>query len=181
MYSKNHAIARAFLNDTKNSLTYLYSFLDMVWDADAIKKFTITAHGMKSSLASIGEHKLSCMAKCLETAGLELDIPSIRKDTPMFIHELENLANRIENEMESKIAAEEDTEFLIRQLQVMKSDCISFNIRGAKKAIEELHNGEWTKETKEIINNLSTYLLHSSFDKAQKLAEDTIKGGNDAT
>ena len=94
----NPKFLEIFARDAVKVLTVveeIYQKIDQCEDED-IKIYTINVHGIKSSLAYIGEHSLSETALKLEQAGHSNDIAVISSETPTFLAELRGLIEKIE-------------------------------------------------------------------------------------
>ncbi|MCL2065003.1 MAG: ATP-binding protein [Candidatus Cloacimonetes bacterium] len=134
-----------------------------------IKLFTTTVHGVKSVLASLGHKETSEKAAELENAGLNEDLNFILEKTSDFIVSLENILNQLKKD-DSKDreneTIEEDKEFLIEQLNIIKSACEVFDDITIYEAIKLLKTKSWTKDTMELIDKIyNDIYLHSNFQE----------------
>jgi signal transduction histidine kinase/DNA-binding response OmpR family regulator len=92
LLSSNPALLEIFVRDAKKSLQIIESMEDM-------RLFTINAHSLKSSLATIGEHETSLQAAMLEKAGREEDMDLIKEETPKFIEALKAVIEKTEKKI----------------------------------------------------------------------------------
>ena len=60
-----------------------------------IELYTVTVHGIKSSLANTGRIRLSAFALSLEQAGRKREIDWIKTETPVFVEELKSELNEL--------------------------------------------------------------------------------------
>ena len=89
-------LAAIFAQDAVKSIAVLEKICEEIGrhgEGD-LKNYTIQVHGLKSSLAYMGEKKLSAFALKLEQAGRSGDIALISSETPAFLAELGALAER---------------------------------------------------------------------------------------
>ena len=135
--------------------------------------YTITIHGIKSSLANVGEDELSAVALKLEKAGRERDIPAIMYETPAFTGALRALLAKLkasddQNTQQSSglELLPEDKEFLREKLLVIQKACESFDINAAQSALNELTQKKWPRHISDTLDTISGNLLHSAFKKA---------------
>lgn len=78
------------------TVTNMADVIKDISDADAINDYRIHVHGLKSTLATVGNMRLSEMAKELEMAAKEGNIEIIKKKNPGFCKELEVCRERLE-------------------------------------------------------------------------------------
>jgi len=180
-------LLESFIRDSNKALAWLgecCSNTDKFKDEEALKKFTITVHGMKSSLWNIKENELAEIADKLEMDGKEIykeygDDASKAKikelltnSAPLFINKLKELleklnAKRNENAVNHKLI-DEDTEKLCKQLKAIQNKAADYDRKGVLDIISEIKN--CSKETKAALDNISEHVLHSDFEEAEKIA-----------
>ena len=148
---------------------------------DDIKLYTINVHGIKSALANIGESGLSAFAYKLEKAGRDNEVEVLRNETPVFLKELETLVEGIKPVI--KAAAGETVESiedgalagLLEKLQLLIMACSDFDKKTAKNLVSELKEGAWPSETREMLNTVADYLLHSEFEEVVAIVDKYTK------
>ena len=163
----------AFCNDAASAVA---SLREAALCGD-IKRVTITAHGMKSALANIGEEAASASADALESAGRRNDTAFISDNTKDFIQRLETLlvkyrppdadgapdANRGGNSASGE--AYEDTACLTEQLLLIKAACDAYDDTAAYAALDRLQALGWKTETAAALKRMRDMLfLHSDFE-----------------
>jgi CheY-like chemotaxis protein len=148
-------------------------------DAD-LKLYTITVHGMRGVLATIGETDLSAYAKRLEKAGEAKDKAEMLSGTPNFLEGLRAVIKKIKPKQED--AAEtlaEDQAYLREKLSAIKTACDAYNKRPAKAALLDLKQKQWHRSTNNVLDTLARHLLHGEFEKASALAGEGTGGLRD--
>ena len=176
--SNDAALLTAFIYDAKKSIAVLESVLKNINDAtdDDLNMFAINAHAMKSALFNIGETELSKKAFTLEQAGKDRDITLITEKTGEVVDSIKKIAEKIEVAIKKKEAKvdSEDTDYLYKQLELVKAACIDYNEITAESIITNLKRKRWTHTTKESIDKISEYLLHSDFEEVVQKIEEII-------
>jgi len=133
-----------------------------------IKRFTITAHAMKSALANVGEVEKSRAAAALEAAGLNGDRDYIGANTENFIHMLESLIGKLsptETVTADNANVAEDTAYLREQMQIIKTACMHYDDIAAYAALDRLKERSWKPQTSAALEKIRDMLfLHSDFD-----------------
>ena len=172
-------LTEIFLRDAASALTILekpqvkqHDFTD-----DDIKIYIITVHGIKSSLANIGEEELSAAAYKLEQAGRNRDTNVMENETSAFIKNLKILVKRLTpTEAEaSDESVDEDLICLRENLTLLQSACSNYDKKVAKDAMNKLKQKEWSSQTKERLNKISEYMLFSDFEKVSAIADEILK------
>ncbi|MDR2965794.1 MAG: response regulator [Treponema sp.] len=133
-----------------------------------LKNFTISVHGMKSSLRNIGELELSELAYNLEQAGKEQNTAQIKESTPEFINKLRGLLDKFKPEQEA--GGTDDIAYLQKQLLSIQEMCADYDRKGVLDILAEMEN--CSNESKVILNTIMEYVQHSDFEKAEKEASD---------
>ncbi|MCL2180175.1 MAG: ATP-binding protein [Treponema sp.] len=171
-------LERFFILDAKNALDVIEKTIAKNADIDeaALDSFIIAVHGIKSALANIGELQASAFALRLEKAGKEKNIPVITSETQSFIYTLESLIDKYKPAEKEEITeiTDADLNFLHEKLLIIKNDCLVFNKSGAKSALKELKQKKWPGLINSVLDDISIYLLHSSFKTASDSAENLI-------
>jgi CheY-like chemotaxis protein len=152
----------SFLRDARKALAVLS-------DAETdMERFTITAHGMKSALANIGEPGLSAKAKELEFAGKAGDTEKIQENTPAFLTELEALL--VKYTQQSGAEANENVPLLREKLLALVEICEDYDRKSAAEVIAELNRGGCSQRTRDALDKIMEAVLHSEFEEAGELA-----------
>jgi HPt (histidine-containing phosphotransfer) domain-containing protein len=145
---------------------------------DDVQMFVINVHAMKSALANIGEPKLSALARKLEEAGRERDIPLISKETPVFLSALRTLIEKIkpnkDNNDDEAVGniQDDDRIYLLEKLYLIQEACAKYDKKTAKDALTQLRKKKWPRQVRELLDTIAEHLLHSEFTEAIKLAGD---------
>jgi len=159
-----------FARDAKKAAQIFESTLENMENLtdDDFHTYALTAHSMKSALANISEGTLSQMALELEKAGANHDKDIIKQKTQSLIDALKLIVKKADKERENKTTAakDENTEVLHEQLKLICQACDDYDIKTANSALEKLKKITWTKETENIIEEISEHLLHSDFEEA---------------
>ena len=166
---ENTLMLESFIRDGRKALAVLEE-LDRLDDYGAdgnIRKFTITVHGMKSSLLNIGETSLSEFVAKLESAGREQRIDYIKSSAPEFSEGLRMLLERIGPKQE-EYDENEDVEALRATLLDLQQLCADYNRKGALELISGVKR--CTKETREILDSINENIVHSDFEEAEAAA-----------
>ncbi|MCL1848850.1 MAG: ATP-binding protein [Clostridiales bacterium] len=93
-------LIETFLWDARGAVTKVGEILAELEESGTIGSegqdvFTVTAHGMKSALANVGESALSAVAAGLEQASRAGRIESILSDAPAFLLSLQSVIDRL--------------------------------------------------------------------------------------
>ncbi|MDR1840710.1 MAG: response regulator [Holophagales bacterium] len=140
---------------------------------EAMNLYTINFHSIKSVLANIGEDELSNAAFRLEDASRKKDIAAISANMPSFMESLRAAIERI-RPLEEKYAAREETDedkdYLHNKLIAIKDACEAYDIGAAESALAELNKKTWSGQTRDTLNHIGEFLLHSDFEEAAAAA-----------
>jgi CheY-like chemotaxis protein len=160
--------------DAVNVLEKIYTKAGGFNDRD-IELYTVTVHGMKSTLGNIGETKLSEWAFDLEKAGEGRNFDVIADKTPVFIKELKSLIGKFRPKETSGAAAfRDDMLYLKEKLYELKAACETYNIRAAEAVLDDLKHKALPPETADAVNKISVCLLRSEFKEAVSIAQGMI-------
>jgi len=132
-----------------------------------LQRFTITVHGMKSSLLSIGETSLSESAKKLELAGREQDIVYIRSYASKFLGDLRVLLERIKP-IKDEDDEDEDIDVLCDTLLSLQELCAEYNRKGALELLSGVKH--CTKETRSFLDSINDHIMQSAYKEAETAA-----------
>ncbi|MCL2808909.1 MAG: ATP-binding protein [Treponema sp.] len=176
--SSKRDLEKIFTRDAENALKILTELNKKLCDHinEGINSYINTVHGMKSALANIGEIELSNIARILETAGKERDLSVIVDETSMLINALTALIKKFKprNDKKDIEISEQDNEFLREKLIDIRSACVVINKKAAKAALNELKQKTWPNHVNNILDSLSTNLLHSEFQNAEEIIDHFI-------
>jgi len=172
-------IEKYFVLDAENAVEVMEEACEKLHASDdkAIVSFITTVHGMKSALSIIGETELSAAAHRLERAGDERNFAMITEEIPAFINALRVLIEKykpVRNDEAVEMSGD-DSVYLRDKLSVIKTACQTFDVTSAKNALDELRQKTWPRYVNEILDEISTHLLHSAFSKAAAAADNTAK------
>jgi signal transduction histidine kinase/DNA-binding response OmpR family regulator len=171
---KNEALNSIFVKDAKKALLVLESTLKNIANAsdNDLHLYTIEAHAMKSVFINIGENELSEMAYALEIAGKQLNKDIIKNKTQEFIDITKKIVEVAEVEIAKKeIDKDENTGHLREQLKIINDACTEYDTKKATAVLADLNNMFWTGDTKNVLDRISEYILHSDFEKAKEEVE----------
>ncbi|MDR2554294.1 MAG: response regulator [Fibromonadaceae bacterium] len=163
-----------FARDAKKALSVFESMFKNPENAsdEDWHLFVIKAHAMKSALANIGEAAYSQIAFALEMAGKERNKNTVMQETQKLIDALKSIIEKNEAETQKKVADKnEDTAYLAEQLRIIGEACANYDAKTAETVVGNLMNMSWTKETKDILDKISEFILHSDFEEAGTLAK----------
>ena len=162
-----------FIQDAEKSIVTIRKSLSTkhnIIDENDLKLFTINAHALKATLASINEPDKSNKAAELEKAGHENDLKFIFDNTDDFIESIELLIKNLKKSeimIDDVVGIQEDREFLVNQLQNALSACEEYNDSEAYIALDQLQSKEWNTQTLDAIADIrETLYLFSDFDSA---------------
>ena len=164
-----------FVLDAENVIIQLNEIINKskaLTDED-IHSYIIATHGIKTSLANLGQAELSNIALQLEQAGKNRALEVIEKETPAFIEALQFLIEKLQVKdiQRSVDTSPEELAFLHEKLRMIKSSCDSFNIRIAKEALALLKKKKWPRGISTVIEEISLCLLRGEFKKVSLLVD----------
>ena len=174
-------LVESFLRDAHKTITLLEGLVSPAEatqrsgfeNKDTLKKFITTVHGIKSSLANIGEKELSRAAYKLEMEGREENIELLNEITPEFLNNLCQLTEKLELKQEESAAQTIYTDNDIKNLQDRMAAiielCADYDRKGALDSINEIQN--CTKETRTVLEKITEHVIHSEFEKAEAEAK----------
>jgi len=139
-----------------------------------MKLFTVTAHGMKSALANIGEKEASQRAAELEKAGQRGDAEYILGNIDGFIGTLEALIERIGGTVGADSIDESDVKqdvaYLIEQLRAVKSACENYDDDNAYAALDKLRQNRLKSSVSRALEEIHDALFTASdFDESARM------------
>ncbi|MCL2440581.1 MAG: transporter substrate-binding domain-containing protein [Treponema sp.] len=168
-------LTESFVRDAKKAITWLEDQQKTGFDnEESLRKFTVIVHGIKSSLWNIGESMLADLAFKMEESGRDKNIELVNKFTPEFVNNMRVLLNKLElmqnEENEKQYSEDEDTGDLKKQFRKIQNLCADYNRKGALEKIAEINN--YSKETKIALDSIKSFVLHSEFEEAEKIAAE---------
>ena len=175
-------LAEIFVRDAVKSLGMLEAIVqkETPYNEADLRTYVIYIHGIKSALANIGFTDLSAIARELEISGRKGDSDALSAETPAFLASLrkavEDLSVQkedVEAETDDEIS-EDDSAYLHEKLLMVKDACDNYDKKAARAAITELKGRTWPKETREFLETISEYLLHSDFDDIAQAVEGLL-------
>ena len=175
-------LAEVFLRDASKALTALEAVCKNfpTCTASELQTYVIFIHGMKSSLANVGEAELSALAFRLEQAGRIQNMAVMEAETPKFISRLQALTaafKQAENGRLGGWAAEthgiiaEDALYLHNKMLVIQQACLDYDPKTAQEGIVELRQKKWPDSINDDIRAIAEHLLHSDFEDALCIIE----------
>ena len=168
----NAALLESFKRDARKTVSLLEELCPKKgwWeDEKDLQKFVISTHGIKSSLASIGEAGLSNTASVLEESGRDKIFNIIISSTPDFLNELTALLKKLEQETSGGVEiTAEDSGDLHETMSAITEKCSDYNRRGVLELITSVKS--CTKRTNEVLECIKEHVLHSDFEEAEAVA-----------
>jgi CheY-like chemotaxis protein len=164
----NPGLIKFFIRDAEKVITVLQSYDS--YESGNLQMYIINFHALKSTLANIGETKLSGFAGELEQAGKDGNVSFIAEKTSEFIDELRTVIDKLKPDTEEYDAgdvSDEDKAYLYEKLLTIKDACAVYDIKTAKTALAELKQKPLPKMYSELLDDIAEYILHSDFEKAK--------------
>jgi PAS domain S-box-containing protein len=161
-----------FMRDAKKALAAFEAALKDIDEAsgDNFQSFSSPAHAMKSVFANIGGTALSQMARELEKSAKENDKSGVESQTRDIIAVLKIITSAIKKELEKKTGGKDgDLTLLQEQLKIIGDACANYDEKTVAAAMSVLDSMIWTKETRDFLDKISEYILHSDFEKILQL------------
>ncbi|MDR0516816.1 MAG: response regulator [Fibromonadaceae bacterium] len=164
----NEKLLSIFVRDAQKALPVLESTLENIENASSedFHLYAISAHGIKSALANIGEPELSRAALVLEKAGKERDRNTIAKETQTLLNALKEIISRTQTK-EPSASQDENPDYLREQLKIISEACASYDARVANQSLVSLKKMQWTSKTNEFLEQIANHLLLSEFEEAK--------------
>ena len=137
-------------------------------DADDLRSFSTIVHGLKSSMASIGESEVSAVAGALEDASRDGNIDFIRQKTPSFVSMLHTLLEALKAQ-QVDIASYKEIEDLQGYIIDLKDMCALYNRKGTLDAVSNLIIHFELK--RKDFESIKEHVLKSDFEEAESALE----------
>ena len=187
---RDSQLEKLFIIDAQNALNileYTNKKLSEIPDKQPAKNdidsFVIAVHGMKSTLANLGEKELSAAAYKLEIAGDERNLDELAKATPVFMEALNSLIAKYKQEQGNSAdkamrsiteISDVDLDSLRGKLGEIKTSCAVFDNKTAKAALLELKQKTWPLPVNNLLDEITIGLLHSAFRKTESNIDDFL-------
>ena len=168
---QKQVLIESFIRDARKAIAIIEGLQKDKDDRaeDELKSFTTAVHGMKSSLANIGETKLSETAFTLEQAGKENDLDTIDKVVSDFLSDLTVLVDKLEAGFaDTDGDVIQDTGILSEKLKAITEQCSLYNRKGALDIISGLRH--YSGEAKKTISAIEEFIHTGDFDAASAAA-----------
>ena len=175
---------QSFIRDANRVIDWFEkNFQDIGFkNKENMQEFVIIAHGIKSSLWSIGEQGLSKLALKLETDGRKFfettqdnaletqGFDHIKTDVHEFLSKLHMLLKDLETKQKKDFSVQDfpnddDIKNLHSKLIEIQEMCLNYNRKGALDLISGIKTN--SAEVKSILDKTMEYVLHSEFEKAE--------------
>jgi PAS domain S-box-containing protein len=172
-------LAEIFVRETTKNLPLLEELHkkgDACTDKE-VQTYAVTVHGIKSSLANIGEHDLSAVAAKLEKAGKDKKTDVISSETPEFLNKLRTVIEKYTPPKKEKTggAVDEDLPLLREKLLAVKTACSNYDVETADKAILELKQKAWSSRIEDPLTTIADHLSLCDYSEAVTVIEEMLK------
>jgi len=137
---------------------------------EALNKFTVIIHGIKSSLWNIGETVLAEFASRLEAGGRNQNFEVITAHSHEFMDELRVMLEKIQLRHDVFDSDFNDEEYrdLHEKLLEIKERCADYDRKGVMEIIAKIK--KCPKKTRAVLDSIMEYALHSEFEEAESAA-----------
>ena len=168
-------LINSFLRDSKREIEVLKNILNSNdWHEKNFKLFTISTHGIKSALANIHMAELSSEAYELEQAGRSKNLDAIKALSWGFIGKLQAAIKLHSNSDETPDELAVDESKLYVHFEAIAKACDNYDKSLARKELRVISEYGISKKMRELVGEISTYLLHSDFEAAAEKARTVI-------
>jgi len=161
--------AGVFVSDASKALAILEAIATKndYGNEENMRAYIINVHGMKSATAVMGRMDLAATAGQLEMAGREGNLELILSKTPAFIRALRAFVEELTPPEDDAVEemSDEDKARLREKLLVIKTACEEYDESTADEVISELNKTTWPKPVRELLNQITEYLLHCDFEE----------------
>jgi DNA-binding PadR family transcriptional regulator len=101
--------------------------------------------------------------------------------TPEFLNALREQIEKItpktdDNDNTTYEITDADREYLREKMRALKAACAAYDKKAAKAALAELGQRAWSRPTKERLETIAEYLLHSKFKKIMSAVDEILVG-----
>ncbi|MDR0784867.1 MAG: response regulator [Treponema sp.] len=173
-------ILATYVKDVNNRLPMLYAFGQSIKtatpDEKSLSLFVTHVHALKSASAGIGALALSSEALALETAGRNVDTPTIRQNLNAFCENLSSLIDRIESVMpkpdedDGEAVAEDDKKEFFSLKEALQNE----NIGVIDSIFDAITRRRWGSNIQKRLSLIGDSILLSEFDEAVKILDELI-------
>ena len=171
-------LLESFIRDVRKAIALLSEEtlrqnIGILENENILRKFTVTVHGMKSSLWNIGETALSELAGKLEQAVRSKNVDFILSSTPEFLNGLNALLEKYEqkdntnNTDKDDNLQPEDIDDLQKRLRTIVELCENYNRKGLLDTIAAMDNN--SKNTRAVLEKIKEHVIHSEFENAGRV------------
>jgi len=161
-------LLESFVRDAEKTVQTLSDLLDKPdLSDDDLRMFTITVHGIKSSLANLGEKRLSDVAFSLEEAGRDGVIDLITMIAPLFLDELSKLLETVQPLLVSKDTGDDPPDIIEKFIEIREM-CADYNRRNAINVIDSIEI--CSEKTRAVLESVKEQVLESEYEEAEKIA-----------
>jgi CheY-like chemotaxis protein len=144
---------------------------------DRIGNYEIIVHGIKGASLDIFAEELGKSAKALEDAAKAGDLMFVSENTEVFLTMLGNLVNAIE-EVVFKGSGENDDEqdipLLHEIFDTLKIALSEMDMTAIDELMARLESGNWNKELRGYIENISQNVLLFEYDDAMTAIDEIM-------
>ncbi|MCL2440610.1 MAG: ATP-binding protein [Treponema sp.] len=170
----NSLLIESFIRDARKTVILLDELIKKErWfeNGENLHKFTVTIHGIKSSLWNIGEKVLSESAGEMEHAARNINFLS--EYIPKFTAGLNDLLQKLEEERQINTnSLDEDDADMYNKLQNIVEMCNEYDRKGVLDCIAEID--KCTNGTRAVLDVVKEYVLHSEFENAERTAAEYL-------
>ena len=171
-------IMEYFLRDAGKSMTVLKAITEREIYGENDKLLYVTyIHGIKSSLANIGQMELSAIALKLEMSARAGDLELISSKTGAFLDSLKILVDEMTPQEEAKDSeiTDEDLLFLHKKLLVIKTACEEYDEVTADNIIAKLREKRWPGPVKNLLSSTAGHLLRGYYEEAADIIDEFVR------
>jgi len=167
--TKDHLLMESFIRDIEKTVKILEEQLGVLdfEDDEKLRIFIVTVHGIKSSLANLGEMALSKSAVRLEHAGRDKELDLIITEAPVFLGDLRALLLKIQPKQNNNEAGD-DPEDIHDRIIAIKEMCADYNRKGTLTAISDI--GDCSAQTRSVLEIIKEHVSKSEYEEAESAA-----------
>jgi signal transduction histidine kinase/DNA-binding response OmpR family regulator len=161
----NPKLFEVFLKDVKKAVVSMPA----QFASGDLKALTITAHGMKSAAANVGEREVSETAKTVELAAKDNDNNTVAKELPDLLNMLTRILDKPDTEQHNPVTVKANIpEEIQRELLISVAQCCrEYDESGATTIIAEIREYELSVGIQMLLQTIEDYLLHAEFENAE--------------
>jgi HPt (histidine-containing phosphotransfer) domain-containing protein len=142
-----------------------------------LSAFITQVHALKSASSSIGATEISKEASRLEIAGIGSDLNFIRENLPAFAKFMTELVKKINDALplDNKTEIETDISVYIPIFNELATALKFEKISDIDRILHELEQKISDSKTKEILEQISDYVLMTEFGSAIKIIDELLQ------